>query len=265
MGQGLAKTTKFLNSLIKVSLDCFPSVGLGKALAVQLLKFLASAFVASATAICLSGCATADHSGAAVVKQWNARFNSSDGGQGTTPWSGGTPAMNVRDFVYEGIAVKDYEYKKYVDLIRRGTSWGGFSAQAVSIGLGAAGGLLSGSAQVLSGASSAVNGGSAAFSKHILFDQSITTFVGRMDALRTTKLEYIKGRLTDPNYSYAEAYRDVEDYGHQGSLDAAVSDVAKKSGVEEAMAKGEVLPTATATSATTTTTETTTTPKSKKK
>ncbi len=149
--------------------------------------------------------------------------------------------MTVPDFVYEGIAVKDYEYKKYVDLIRRGTSWGGFGAQTASIGLNAAGTLTtSGTTKVLSGIAGAVTGTSAAFGKNILFDQSISTFVGRMDALRTTKLEYIKGRLADKGYGCAEAYRDIQDYGHQGSLDAAFADVGKQAGVEQAVAKGEV-------------------------
>jgi hypothetical protein len=199
-----------------------------------------SALVGLLVAICLAGCATADHSGAAVVAQWNARFNRA-GGVGATPWSGGALTMSVPDFVYEGIAVKDYEYKKYVDLIRRGTSWGGFGAQTASIGLNAAGTLTtSGTTKVLSGIAGAVTGTSAAFGKNILFDQSISTFVGRMDALRTTKLEYIKGRLADKGYGCAEAYRDIQDYGHQGSLDAAFADVGKQAGVEQAVAKGEV-------------------------
>jgi hypothetical protein len=188
-------------------------------------------------AICLTGCATADHSGAAVVAQWNARFNEN---AGATPWSS-APTTSVRDFVYEGLAVKDYEYKKYVDLIRRGTSWSGFGAQVATIGLNTAGTLTtSGTTKVLSGIAGAITGSSAAFSKNVLFDQSITTFVGRMDALRAIKLNYIKQRLNGSDYGYAEAYRDIEDYGHQGSLDAALSDVAKKSGVEEAEAKGQV-------------------------
>src|SRR5205823_3605998 len=128
-----------------------------------------------------------------------------------------------------------------VDLVRRGTSWSGFGAQTAAIGLNAAGTLTtSGTTKVLSGIAGAITGTSAAFSKNILFDQSISTFVGRMDALRATKLSEIEKRLASANYSYAEAYRDIEDYGHQGSLDAALADVSKKSGVEEAKAEGTV-------------------------
>jgi hypothetical protein len=64
-----------------------------------------------------------------------------------------------------------------------------------------------------------------------------------MDALRAIKLEAIKKNLEPGNvatYSLAEAYRDVEDYGHQGTLDAAFADVAKQSGVQQAEAKKQV-------------------------
>jgi hypothetical protein len=202
------------------------------------------------------GCASNDRSGRIVANEWNSHFK-----DGTTPWSGGAATMSLPDFVYEGIAVKDYEYKKYVDLIRRGTSWSGFGAQTAVLGLNAAGTLVSTeTTKVLSAAAAGLTGTSAAFSKHVLFDQSITTFVSRMDALRADKLAKIQDRLTHTNYGFAEAYRDVEDYGRLGSLDAALSDVAKQSGVQEAVAKGDaqVTPTAANTSTTSTTTTKTT-------
>jgi len=209
----------------------------------QLGRLLAAPLAGCTATIWLTGCVTADHSGAAVVAQWNARFNAN---AGATPWSS-APTTSVRDFVYEGLAVKDYEYKRYVDLIRRGTSWSGFGAQTATIGLNTAGALTtSGTTKVLSGVAGAITGTSAAFSKNVLFDQSITTFVGRMDALRAEKLAHIQKRLTETDYGFAEAYRDIEDYGHKGSLDAALADVAKKSGIEEATAKGEIQPTASA-------------------
>jgi hypothetical protein len=211
-----------------------------------------------------SGCVSADRSGSAVVKQWNARFKNSNG-EDVTPWSGGTPTKTVREFVFEGIAVKDYEYKKYVDLIRRGTSWSGFGAQTAVLGLNAAGTLVSTeTTKVLSAAAAGLTGTSAAFSKHILFDQSITTFVGRMDALRATKLEEIKKRLSESDYDFAEAYRDIEDYGRLGSLDAALTDVAKQSGVQEAVAKGDAQTTPSGSNTSSTTTTTTTTKKGSK-
>jgi hypothetical protein len=47
-----------------------------------------------------------------------------------------------------------------------------------------------------------------------------------MDALRKAKLAEIEGKI-GPGYTYAEAYRDIQDYGYQGSLDAALANVAK--------------------------------------
>jgi hypothetical protein len=171
------------------------------------------------------GCVSYDHSGTAVIAQWNSRFGVNTGNRSaSSPWNGET---TLRDFVYEGIAVKDYEYKKYVDLIRRGTSWGGFGAQAASIGLNAAVPLTgTGTGKTLSAIAGTITGTSAAFSKNILFDQSITIFVGRMDQLRKTKLDQIEAKLKAANYTLAEAYRDIQDYGYQGSLDAAFADVA---------------------------------------
>jgi len=173
----------------------------------------------------LGGCVTYDRSGQAVVNHWNRQFDATSGnGLGKFP---GNERMTVEGFVYEGIAVKDYEYKKYVDLIRRGTSWGGFGAQAASIGLNAAVPLTgTGTGKTLSAIAGAITGTSAAFSKNILFDQSITIFVGRMDTLRKFKLDQIKAKI-GPSYTFAEAYRDVQDYGYQGSLDAALANVSK--------------------------------------
>src|SRR5262249_31188432 len=116
--------------------------------------------------------------------------------------------------------------------------------QTAALGLNAAGTLVAAdTTKILSAAAGALNGTSAAFSKNVLFDQSITTFVARMDALRADKLAYIQVRLKDSNhpYSFAEAYRDSQDYGRLGSLDAALRDVAKQSGVAEGVAKGDLL------------------------
>jgi hypothetical protein len=174
------------------------------------------------------GCVSYDHSGTAVIAQWNTRFGvKTSNGSASSPWNGETTSLP--DFVYEGIAVKDYEYKKYVDLIRRGTSWGGFGAQAASIGLNAAVPLTgTGTGKTLSAIAGTITGTSAAFSKNILFDQSITIFVGRMDQLRKTKLDQIEAKLKTGKYTFAEAYRDIQDYGYQGSLDAAFADVARE-------------------------------------
>jgi hypothetical protein len=174
----------------------------------------------------LCSCVSYDKSGQAVVNHWNRQFGVTSGnGLGSLP---GNEEMTVKEFLYEGIAVKDYEYKKYVTLIRRGTSWGGFGAQATTIGLNAAIPLTgTGTGKTLSAIAATITGSSAAFSKNILFDQSITVFVGRMDALRKAKLKEIQDRMDEGDYTFAEAYRDIQDYGYQGSLDAALANVSQ--------------------------------------
>ncbi len=177
---------------------------------------------------CLPACTTVrDQSEVRVVAHWNDRF------AGPYPLAeGGDPATR-RAFTYEGIAVKDYEYRRYVDTIRRGVSWSGFGAQAIAIGLNTAGSLATGGAtQILAGAAGAVTGTNAAFSRNVLFDQSITTFISKMAALRAAKLAEIERHLEDDSvkdYSFAQAYRDVQVYGNLGTLDAALAAIASNS------------------------------------
>jgi hypothetical protein len=195
-------------------------------------------------ALSFTGCVSVDRTQKDLAIDWNSRSS----GEATTrcPWLGfpDTPE-GKNELVFEGIAVKDYEYMRYTQLIRRGTSWGGFGAQSASIGLNAAGTLTSsGTTKILSAIAGAITGSSAAFSKNVLFDQSITSFISKMDALRLTKLAEIKTKLMAANinsYSRAEAYRDVQDYGRLGTLDAAFADVGKKAGTEQAKAKKDLV------------------------
>jgi hypothetical protein len=195
------------------------------------------------TAFGLLSCVTIDKSDKRLVADWNARVSGS-GRTSDCPWSGFTPDVNgKREFVYEGLAVKDYEYRRYVLFIRRSVSWGGFGADAAAIGLSTAGSLVSSASKVLSGASAAVTGSQASFNKNILFDQSITTFISQMDALRTTKLAEITAKLESDKigeYSLAEAYRDLEEYGRVGTLDAALSEVGKKAGNQQKQATTQI-------------------------
>ena len=188
----------------------------------------------------LSSCVSVDKTPRKLADHWNTLSN--------PPWAGLPPdAASKREFVFEGIAVKDYEYKRYTELVRRGVSYGGFGAQAASIGLNAAGELTSsGTTKILSGIAGGITGTSAAFNKNVLFDQSITTFIAKMDALRATKLADIRTKLSKDNildYSFAEAYRDIQDYGRQGTLDAAFADVAAQAGVQKEEAEAKATPT----------------------
>src|SRR5437764_13141595 len=74
---------------------------------------------------------TVDKTPIAVANHWNSLS--------APPWGGVILGPDGKtEFVFEGIAVKDYEYKRYTELIRRSVSWSGFVVQIDSIGFNAA-------------------------------------------------------------------------------------------------------------------------------
>jgi len=163
----------------------------------------------------------------------------------------GLPAGNAPaddSFVFRMKAVKDYEYYNYVTSMRRGTSWGEFGSDSVKIILDSLV-ALSGGAETkaaLGAASVGVTGATASIKKNVLFDQSITTFITKMDTLRLNKWSEIlckmgrsKAKDCQPvkPYTVAEAFVDFEEYGRCGTLDAALRDVAAKTSEEDKKAK----------------------------
>lgn len=148
-------------------------------------------------------------------------------------------------FVYGTKAAKDYEYGNYVHTLRRATSWGEFGSDSIKIVLDSlvavTGGVATKSA--LGAASAGVTSATTSLKKNVLFDQSITTFINKMDALRLTKWNEILCKLhqsQDPNckrdgkpYPVAEAFVDLEEYGRLGTLDAALRDVDTKTSAEK--------------------------------
>ena len=163
--------------------------------------------------------------------------------------SGGLPPGNAtasESFVFRVKAVKDYEYYNYVTNLRRGTSWGEFGSDSVKIVLDSLVALTGGTETkaALGAASAGVTGATASIKKNVLFDQSITTFITKMDTLRLNKWNDIlcklgrcKDHLPDYRYTVAEAFVDFEEYGRCGTLDAALRDVATKTSEEDKKAK----------------------------
>lgn len=149
-------------------------------------------------------------------------------------------------FVFGLKAVKDYEYYNYVTTLRRGTTWGEFGSDSVKIVLDSLV-ALTGSAETkaaLGAASVGVTGATTSIKKNVLFDQSITTFITKMDTLRLNKWNDILCKLgrcpgNPPDYTYtvAEAFVDMEEYGRCGTLDAALRDVAANTGDEDKKAR----------------------------
>lgn len=191
----------------------------------------------------LPGCAGPmnDPAGKHVYNEWVAHAGWSgnplpDGAQAEAP---------VTDsYVYRMKAVKDYEYGNYVTNLRRGTSWGEFASDSVKIILDSLVAVTGGAAtkSALGAASAGVTGATSSIKKNVLFDQSITTFITKMDTLRLEKWNQIllkwKGENQRPpgTYTVAEAFDDLQEYGRCGTLDAALRDVAAKTNADNSKA-----------------------------
>jgi hypothetical protein len=100
----------------------------------------------------------------------------------------------------------------------------------------------------LGAASVGVTGATTSIKKNVLFDQTITTFITKMDALRLTKWNDILCKMgrgttndckTTPSYKYtvAEAFDDFQEYGRCGTLDAALSGIDQQAGQDKAAAQ----------------------------
>ena len=148
-----------------------------------------------------------------------------------------TPAV-----VFRMKAVKDYEYGNYVRVLRRATSWGEFASDSVKIILDSLVAVTGGEAtkSALGAASAGVTGATTSIKKNVLFDQSITTFITKMDALRLAKWNDILCKLgrcpgtpSLASYTVAEAFTDLEEYGRCGSLDAALRGIDAKANAEK--------------------------------
>jgi hypothetical protein len=192
----------------------------------------------SSLLICLllAACAgpTSDAGARNLHRQWAATHPN-----GVLPWAGFENTKAGRtEFIQQYLSVKDYEYENYKHNLRRSTSYGGFGSDAVTIGLNTAAALTGGAPTkaALSGIAGAITGASASFRKNVLFDQSITTFITKMDALRLTRLKIIEDKLDKDTavYPLSAAYRDIEYYAHAGTLEAALVDIDVKAGVEKA-------------------------------
>ena len=167
----------------------------------------------------------------------------SDAGIGGFP-PGDTVATG--SFIFRLKAIKDYEYYNYVTNLRRGTSWGEFGSDSVKIVLDSLVAVTgsAGTKAALGAASAGVTGATTSIKKNVLFDQSITTFITKMDTLRLNKWNDIlcklgrcPGHLPDYTYTVAEAFVDMEEYGRCGTLDAALRDVAANAGDEDKKAR----------------------------
>jgi hypothetical protein len=188
----------------------------------------------------LTGCAGAmnDTGGKYIHDQWLAAVRTGSISEVPNDLNAGA----TEAFVFRMKAVKDYEFGNYVRNLRRATSWGEFASDSVKIILDSLVAVTGGvqTKAALGAASAGVTGATSSIKKNVLFDQSITTFITKMDTLRLKKWNDILcklGRCPNipalPSYTVAEAFTDLEEYGRCGTLDAALRDVDAKASVEK--------------------------------
>ncbi len=177
-------------------------------------------------------------------------MNDDLGKQAYETWGKTLPAGNepVATYVFHLKAVKDYEYQNYLLNLRRATSWGELGVDATKIVLDSLV-AVTGTAAVksaLGAASAGVTGANTSLKKNVLFDQTLSALMTKMEAARLAKWNDIlckMGRgstpacIAVPDYTYAEAFDDMQEYGHCGTLDVAIRDVAASAANDQATAK----------------------------
>jgi hypothetical protein len=180
-----------------------------------------------------------DRIGKSMYEKWTAEYGASG-----TPYENATNPADRDAFIFQMKAIKDYEYGNYVTNLRRGTSWGEFASDSVKIILDSLVAVTGGeeTKAALGAASAGVTGATTSVKKNVLFDQSITTFITKMDTLRLNKWNDIlckMGRGSSDtckkiqSYTGAEAFSDLQEYGRCGTLDAALRDVDAKTSAEK--------------------------------
>lgn len=187
---------------------------------------------------------------AAVLTDCALPMNDDLGKQAYQTWGKTLPAGNepVETYVFHLKAVKDYEYQNYVLNLRRATSWGELGVDATKIVLDSLV-AVTGTASVksaLGAASAGVTGANTSLKKNVLFDQTMSALVTKMEAARLTKWNDILCKIgrgssdtckAVSNYGYAEAFDDMQEYGHCGTLDAAIRAVDASAAKDQAKAK----------------------------
>lgn len=151
------------------------------------------------------------------------------------------------DLINGRIALIDIHFNDFLqNLHEEGIGLNVF-ADAIVIGLGAAGALVSGGAsQVLSGATAAVVGAKESVDKNAFFDQTMPALMTKMIAQRKTVLVGIRDGLlnkTDAQYPLAQGLAELEGYYYAGTIPGAITGVVQSAGAEAASADKKLLET----------------------
>ena len=117
-------------------------------------------------------------------------------------------------------------------------------ADAIAIGLGAAGALASGgTSQILSGATAAVIGTKESVDKNAFFDQTMPALMTKMIAQRKTVLVDLRTGLlkTDAEYPLPQGLAALEGYYYAGTIPGAITGVVQSAGDEATKADKDLL------------------------
>jgi uncharacterized membrane protein len=188
-----------------------------------------------------TGCSgpTTDNVGTTLRKAWIARHS-----QMASPYEDVGNAEERNEFIDEYVAIKNIQYHNFVTSLRRGGSFANLAADGSRLILDSLAATSGGAAAKagLAAASAGITGFTGTVKKDVLFDQALPAFVAKMEELRANKLADItrKKRLSFKEYTRSEAFNDVEEYGANGTFDAALHALSVQTAQSAALAAGSL-------------------------
>ncbi|MGH8532801.1 MAG: hypothetical protein ACREV1_08800 [Gammaproteobacteria bacterium] len=157
-----------------------------------------------------------------------------------------TERRRIRNDLINGrIALIDIHFNEFLQGLHEEDVGLNIATDAITIGLGTAGALVTGGAsQVLSGSSAAVIGAKESVDKNAFFDQTMPALMAKMRAQRKSVLVGIRDGLlnsTDAQYPLAQGLADLEEYYYAGTIPGAITGVVQSAGAEGAQADKDLL------------------------
>jgi hypothetical protein len=161
-----------------------------------------------------------------------------------TPYENVKTEQDRNEFIDEYVAIKNIQFHNLVKSLRRGASFGNLTADGSRLildGLAATSGGATAKAG-LAAASAGITGFTGTVKKDLLFDQALPSFFTKMEELRANKLADItrKKSLSIKEYTRTEAFNDVEEYGTNGTFDAALRALNVQTGQSAALASSSL-------------------------
>ena len=141
------------------------------------------------------------------------------------------------------LAAIDIQFSLFQQELHREGVGLNIGTDAIVLGLGAAGALVSGgTSQVLSATSAAVTGLKGSIDKKVFFEQTMPALFAQMIAKRKSVLVNIRtGLLQSVSlYPLQQGIADVEEYRYSGTIPGAISSVVENAGAQSAEASEQL-------------------------